>query len=254
MAKSRKEVARTDDRPSYLPAVNEGSRGSENVGTDDLIIPRLDVLQDLSPQRKKSDPAYIEGAEEGMLFNTVTGELYGKQVFFIPVHYIKEWLIWKKQDAGGGFNGSFPSELEAGKAFKEAGFENEMFMDKGQKVCAYEVVDTMNHFGLIFQSEDNVKEICISMAKSKAKVSRSLNTLVKMAGGDRFSRVYKITAIGDKNKVGQDFFNIRVDSVGYVSEALFKMGETMYESMSKLNRTVAHETETKSDSEEGSEY
>ena len=44
---------------------------------DDITIPRVDVLQALSPQRKKTNAEYIEGAEEGMLFNTVTKQLYG---------------------------------------------------------------------------------------------------------------------------------------------------------------------------------
>lgn len=237
-----KQVAKAEERPSYLAKV-DSKRGQENVGAEDLIIPRLAVIQSLSPQRKKSDPAYIEGAEDGILFNTVTNELYGTQIFFVPVLFVKEWLIWKKQDAGGGFQGSFTSELLANREFDKAGYNDD-----------FEVVDTMNHFGLIFQNEKKVEEICLSMAKSKAKVSRQLNTLVKMAGGDRFSRVYKISAVEDQNKQGKDFYNIKVSSVGYVSEVMFKLGEIMYNSLAASSHKVAYETEAQAQTKEAEEY
>lgn len=245
-----KQVAKAEERPSYLAKV-DSKRGQENVGAEDLIIPRLGIIQATSPQRKKSDPAYIEGAEDGILFNTVTNELYGTQIFFVPVLFVKEWLIWKSQNSGGGFQGSFVSEMLAQRAFDEAGFAGKVDSDGKPE---YEVVDTMNHFGLIFQNEKKVEEVCVSMAKSKAKVSRQLNTLVKMAGGDRFSRVYKISAVEDQNKQGKDFYNIKVSSVGYVSEVMFKLGEIMYNSLAASSHKVAYETEAQVQTKEAEEY
>lgn len=232
--KDSNEMVFDETRPDYVNP--DGGRGQENVGLEDVTIPRLDVLQDLSPQRKKNDPAYIDGAEEGMLFNTVTGELYGDSIFFIPCYYKKEWLIWKLQGAGGGFNGSFATEDEAKAEFAAQGFYEEVYEDKGQKICAYEIVDTANHFGLVFSSADNVNEICLSMSKSKMKVNRSFNTLVKLAGGDRFSRVYKISAVEDTNKANQSFYNMKITSMGYAPEPMFLLGEKMYESMSSSEK------------------
>lgn len=246
---AKKEVAKKgstgmtfdDTRPDY---VVDGERGQENVDVSDLIIPRLGQVQSLSPQRKKNDPAYIEGAEEGMFFNTVTNEVYGAEVYFIPVQFTKEWLIWRTQDAGGGFMGSFESELEAVTEFKEKDYDED-----------YEIVDTMNHYGLIFNTQDSVSEICCSMAKSKAKISRQLNTLVKMNGSDRFSRVYKISSIEDQNKQGKDFFNMKVTSLGYAPEALYLMGEKMYKSIATIGRKVVHEdVPVKESKEEETEY
>ena len=44
--------------------------------TSELQIPFIRVIQALSPQIKKSDAAFIKGAEQGDLFNTVTGEVW----------------------------------------------------------------------------------------------------------------------------------------------------------------------------------
>jgi len=59
----------SDDRPDYIS--DESHRGSEDVGMDDIILPRIDVIQALSPQIKKSDAKYIEGAEQGKIYNRV---------------------------------------------------------------------------------------------------------------------------------------------------------------------------------------
>lgn len=249
--KDDNEMVFSNEAPEYVNL--DSGRGQENVGLEDITIPRLDVLQDLSPQRKKNDPAYIEGAEEGMLFNTVTGELYGTEVYFIPCYYKKEWLIWKLQGAGGGFNGAFNTEDEAKAEFASQGFYEEMYEDKGQKICAYEIVDTANHFGLVFDKADNVKEICVSMSKSKMKVNRSFNTLVKLAGGDRFSRVYKVSAVEDTNKANQSYYNMKITSMGYAPESMFLLGEKMYESMSANEKQANYNTTTETTTEGKSE-
>ncbi len=237
MAKSSDKPIFSDQKPDHIKA---GERGQENVGMDDISLPRLDVLQDMSPQRKRNDPLYIEGAAEGILFNTVTGELYGDEIYFVPCYYKKEWLIWKQQNAGGGLQGVYGSEAEAQAAFSAKKFEQEFYEEKGQKICSYEIVDTANHYGILFSDPDKPEEICLSMSKSKMKVNRQFNTLVKMVGGDRFSRVYKISTFEDQNKQNQKYYNLKIQSMGYAPENLYAIGEKMYESLASNARAVNH--------------
>ena len=220
----------SDDRPDFLP--QDSTKGQENVTVDDLTIPRLGLVQDLSPQRKKGKPEYIEGADSGMLFNNVTTELYGQTINFVPVYFRKEWCIWKLQKHGGGFMGAWPTEAEAQAAFMERDFDDE-----------YEIVDMAQHFGMVLHADRRPEEIVISMSKSKMKVNRQLNTLVKMAGGDRFSRVYKITAVEDQNKEGQDYYNFGVAPIGFVSEPVYNLAMVMYESVSGGIKDVNREAE-----------
>ncbi|RKZ84568.1 MAG: hypothetical protein DRQ39_08190 [Gammaproteobacteria bacterium] len=221
--KEEQEIVLAETMPAFMDA-NSG-RGNEDVTVDDLSIPRMDVIQSLSPQRKKNDPAYIEGAEEGMLFNSVTQALYGTEVAFIPVFFRKEYVVWKDRDAGGGFGGAFPSQAEAQKVADDLGNDT------------HQVVDTAQHFGLIVHSASNFEEVVISMAKSKMKTSRQLNTLCKMSGGDRFSSVYNIKAVevnGDKG----DYYSMTVKRMGYVSEEMYKVGEALYNAVSGGERNV----------------
>ena len=241
---TKKEVATTQEnlpfaaeRPDYL---GTQERGQENVGMNDMTIPRLDILQDLSPQAKKRDPAYIEGAEAGLLFNTVSLMLYGSKVFFVPVYFKVEWLIWKLQSAGGGFSGAFASELEAKAEYDAQGYGNETHKPSGAKdpILSYEIVDTAQHFGLIIKEDGSTEQIVCSMSKSKMKVSRQLNTLCKMAGGDRFSRVYEVSALADTNAQNQEYWNMKVRALGYVPENIYKEAEKMYESVSSGEKSA----------------
>lgn len=210
----------SEDVPDFLKGQTT-SRGSENVGAEDLVIPRLELVQDLSPCRKKSDPNHIEGIEEGMLYNNVTRQNYGLEVLVVPVYYRKEWLIWKDRDHGGGFRGAFATEIEAKEAMAA--------LEDGDE-C--EVVDTAQHFCLLIQPESGkVEEIVISMNKSKMKVSRKWNSLIRMNGGDSFSRVYRIGTVSEKNSKNQDYYNLVVSPAGFVSQEIYKRAEELYDAI-----------------------
>ena len=253
---SKKEVANVEEnqfpatRPDFM---SDTARGQENVGMEDLTIPRLDVIQDLSPQHKENKPEYIEGAKPGLLFNSVSGRLYGDKVFFIPVYFRKEWIIWRHQNAGGGFKGAFGSLAEAQAEFNAEGYAGKTIKVNGSDVDEYEIVDTAQHFGLVLNGDQTMEDIVISMAKSKAKVSRSLNTQVKMNGGDRFSRVYEIKAIEDQNGAGQDYWNLNIKGLGFVSEEMYHRAEALYEAISSGQRDVKRE-EAEAEAKEKADY
>ena len=203
-----------DEMPDFLRGKG-GARGQENVGIEDLVIPRLEVVQDLSPCRKRNDPSYIEGAQEGMLYNNVTRQLYGEAVLVVPVGFVKEWLIWRDRDSGGGFRGAFATAADARQAI--------MAMDDGDD-C--EIVDTNQQFCLLI-NDDGCEEIVVSMAKSKAKVSRKWNALIRMSESDSFSRVYRLSAVPDTNAKNQSYYNLSVSLAGFPSLEVYQRAEKM---------------------------
>jgi hypothetical protein len=235
---AKKDVAIKNDQPLFhnTPQVEGHGRGSETVTTDDLVIPRLEIIQDLSPQRKKSDPAYIPGAEEGMMFNTVTKKLYTEAIF-VPVLFRKEWIIWKKRLAGGGFVGAYGTEEEGNKAL--AGLADQTIkLDDGSVVPMHELMDTHQNFGLIVDPDTGAtEEIVLSFSKSKMKIGRQLNSMVKLHGGDRWAAAYKfevVPVISDKG----NYFNYKVSSVGYINESIAAVAERMYEDVSAFRKTI----------------
>lgn len=212
-------VGFANDMPDYLKNQQGTGRGSEGVNIEDMVLPRLEIVQSQSPIKDEN-----EDAKEGFLFNTATNEVIGDLAYFVPVSFRKEFIVWKDKEEGGGFFGSFPTEAEAKARLEEK-------VEDGERREHLEVVDTPVHFGLLVSPnrEFAPQQIAISMAKSKAKVSRRWNSVIQMCGGDRFSRVYKITTIKDKNAKGQSFYNFAVQPAGFVPEDVFKLAEQTYE-------------------------
>ena len=236
-----------DERPDWMKT--DGNRGSEEVGNNDVQLPRLQIIQDLSPQHKKTKEEYIEGAEVGDFFNTVSQELFKGAKLFVPVYFKIEYVIWKDQKAGGGFFGAFDTELEAKKELPVVLKEN------GGNPDDYEVVMTNVHFVLVIDETASTTEnpvleqAVLSMSKSQNKVSRHLNSMVRMAGGDRFSRVYELSTFVDKNNAGQEFMNWRVKTKGWVSEAIYKIAEATYDAIKSGERKVNYGEQQEGQSE-----
>ncbi|WP_373081945.1 hypothetical protein [Zhongshania sp.] len=226
-AKKQEVMASQDNMPAYMKDKMMDQRGNENVGTDDVQLPRIDVLQALSPQIKKSDPDYIDGAEQGMLFNTLTGDLY-EELQFIPVYVRKRWLLWKDRKAGGGLRGVADSEAEAKAKLAE--------LDDRDQV---EIVDTHENIVLIVEKDGTLTEAIWSLAKSKAKVARKFNSLVRLNGGPRFSRVYTMLPFEDENAAGEAYWNMAIGkSTQWPTQEQFEYAEALYESISQGSRKV----------------
>ena len=73
-----------------------------NMDTDDYALPFLRVLGQLSPECNKRDAKYVDGAEPGMIFNTVTKQLYDGEggVNIIPCYYKREYVEWSDRGEG----------------------------------------------------------------------------------------------------------------------------------------------------------
>lgn len=226
MAKKENGIVLSTDRPSYMDPENR--RGSEEVTQDDITLPRIEVLQALSPQIKRTDPKYIEGAEQGTIFNTISGELYGGEITFIPIVFRKEWIVWQTRDAGGGFVGSFPSEEEA-EAAREA-LEN----PDNHEVNLHAI-----NFVFVVRDKGQLEEAVFSWSRSKLKISRKLNALVQMGSGDRFCRAYKLRAVEEKGKKGE-YFSYDIKPLGFVPEEVYKRAENLFKAIKAGERQVAY--------------
>lgn len=79
-------------------------QGFEHVTSDDLIIPRITILQKLSPQLDKKKAAYIEGASVGDLCDTSVREVFS-EIQVLPVAYFREFLEWAPRDTQQGIVG-----------------------------------------------------------------------------------------------------------------------------------------------------
>jgi hypothetical protein len=87
---------------------DDAGQGFENADKDSFAIPFLRILQGLSPQCNKANPDFIRGAEQGMLFNTVTKECLAADgdtdgINMIVCHFDRKFTEWAPNR--GGFRG-----------------------------------------------------------------------------------------------------------------------------------------------------
>jgi hypothetical protein len=220
------------ETPDYIK--QDQQRGSEQVGQDDIVIPRLEIVQALSPAVKEGDPGFIEEARPGMLQNSVTKQLYGKEVMVVPVFYNKQWLVWRQRKdkdnkpIEGGFFGSYNSPEEADLRVEE----------EGGAANYIESIDTPQHLCLLISMQSGtVEEVMVSMPRTKAKISRQWNSMIRLAGGDRFSRVYRIGTQLEKKTQG-DYYNFVVAQSGFPAKVLYDRAEKLYEQIAAGSRKV----------------
>ena len=83
---------------------NDTAKGFENMTQEDLALPFLRILGQLSPQVTEGDAKYVSNAKPGMIYNTVTSELYDgkKGIKIIPCYYKKDFPEWSDRGDGPG--------------------------------------------------------------------------------------------------------------------------------------------------------
>jgi hypothetical protein len=92
--------------------------GYENVTAKDLVIPRIVVLQGLSPQLNKNKPEYIEGASLGDFCDVATGSIWKSDLELIPCYYAVVHLEWGQRDSSKGLVANHGTDVV--KAHKNA--------------------------------------------------------------------------------------------------------------------------------------
>jgi hypothetical protein len=221
-------ATRNPNLPAYIRQEDK-SRGSENVEMGDVVIPRIEIAQLLSPCLKADKAEYIEGCKEGDLYNSVTREVYGPKVPVIPVFFKKQYLCWKDRKKGGGFGGAYDTAEDARARIKEEAVED-------QKL--WEATETAQQLVLVVKADGDTEEAIVSMARTKMKVSKNWNSLIRLNKFDRFSRVYILFTVDEQNANGDDYKNYGVMNGGFPAEIHYKKAESLYEAVASGERRV----------------
>ena len=188
----------TEKKSAQLPAnvfEEDAAKGLGNIGQQDLALPFLKILGQLSPEVNKRDGKYVEGAEPGMIYNSVSGELYdgAKGINVIPAFYKLEYVEWKDRGEGSGgpvavhdSSSDIMSQTKADANFKDR-LPNGNYVEK-----------TASHFVII--TGDSPTTALISMKSTQLKISRKWNSMmsgIKLKGKNglftpaSFSHIYR---------------------------------------------------------------
>ena len=224
----------------------DANQGAQNISQEDLALPFLKILGQLSPEVNKRDGKYVEGAEPGKIINTVTNQLYDT-INVIPCHYKRQYIEWQDRGASSGApvaiheaDSDIVSQTTRGKDYKDR-LPNGNYLD-----------NTANHFVLITGS--NPETALISMKSTQLKVSRNWNSLMqdqfetdpktqKNVPAPMFSRVYKLQSV--ENSGSFTWHGYKVSMARKVDNAsLYQMAKDFHNSLKASNAAAENKEES----------
>ena len=230
----------TEKKSAGLPSnifEEDAAKGLGKIGQEDLALPFLKILGQLSPEVNKRDGKYVEGAEPGMIFNSVSGELYDgvKGINVIPAFYKLEYIEWKDRGEGPGApvaiydsSSDVMSKTKPDANYKDR-LPNGNYIEK-----------TASHFVIV--TGDSPSTALISMKSTQLKISRKWNSMmsgIKLKGQNglftpaSFSHIYRLKTTQMSNDKGT-WFGWEVSKVGPITDQqLYQQAKSFSESISK---------------------
>ena len=223
---------------------DDAAKGLGKIGQEDLALPFLKILGQLSPEVNKRDGKYVEGAEPGMIFNSVSGELYDgvKGINVVPAFYKLEYIEWKDRGEGPGApvaiydsSSDIMSKTKPDANYKDR-LSNGNYIEK-----------TASHFVII--TGDSPSTALISMKSTQLKISRKWNSMmsgIKLKGKNglftpaSFSHIYRLKTTQMSNDKGT-WFGWEVSKVGPITDQqLYQQAKSFSESISKGSVKAKH--------------
>jgi hypothetical protein len=215
----------------------DANQGTQNISQEDLALPFLKVLGQLSPEINERDGKYIDGAKPGMIINTVTNEIFDgvKGIDVIPAFYKRQYVEWQDRGTSAGApvaihdaDSDIVSQTTRDKSYKDR-LPNGNYLE-----------NTANHF--VIQVGDNPGSALLSMKSTQLKVSRKWNSMmmgIKMQGKNglftppTYSHIYNLKTVQMSNDKGT-WFGWDVSKVGPVSDkGLYDIAKNFAEKIGK---------------------
>lgn len=207
---------------ALMESTNEAPMGFEDEDAGDMIIPRIKVVQTLSPERKDKI------AEEGDIINSLTKEKLNGKVF-VPVFKFNNNIDWKDRSEGGGIqcmarDGKIGEKTDGTRVMcascKRCEFDNtKQGRDAAPKCTKY-----INFFGF-FAGER--MPIILSFAKTSYSEGKKLYSLAKVTMQNMWNYGYTLNEkLLAKN--GNEWYIITTSPDGATSPEDREFGLNLY--------------------------
>jgi len=221
--------------------------GFDNVDSKSLALPFLKVLGQLSPQVTQGDSQFNPEARPGMIYNTVTDELYDGAggITVIPCYYKLEYIEWRDREKGAVAPVNVYSSGSDIMTKTTRGDDGKDRLENGNYI-----EETASHYVMIVQ-EDKSSTAMITMKSTQRKKSKKWNSMMMSLRQKRkdgkgffrpapFTQQYTIKTVLEKNNLGS-WYGWEIEHTGTVgSEDTIKAAFEFYESCKKGAVRVNH--------------
>jgi hypothetical protein len=203
---------------------NDTMEGFEQIDGSTISIPFIRILQKLSPQLDKQKPEYIEGAEEGQVFNTTTRDVYGNEFRCIVLRFEHIYIEWKPNR--GGFVKYHSVENAERLAEDTSVFGNWRVNDPTKKPEERNILQENYVYMILVEGHENEGPVVLSLASSMLKTAKVWNRLMTthvMENGEKARPYYLIWRMKTEYKKNDKgtwytpnvFFDSYVNAVQY---------------------------------------
>lgn len=156
----------------------------EALGKEDMSIPFISALQQISNQCNEDDNAFVEGAKPGMFFNSLTGDLLdGKKegIRLLSVGYHPSFIEWIPRSANAG--SGFIKEHTIGvgqQAITVRNDANEDIIQQGSPVgqVGNQMSLTHTHMVFLIAEDGTYTPAVIALAATQIKHSKKWNAII----------------------------------------------------------------------------
>ena len=243
-----KEVAKTAEAPppakvDVYAGIPEHMRkdigkGLENLSQGDYEMPRLKLLQGISPELLEKD-----GLKAGWFYHTLTEDRVGENngLRVVPIYIDKRYVLWRPRHDGGGIL----ARADDGVHWNPGVGEFEVFVDKAKtKKVKWVLAPTvaasrLGQWGtydpddpksppaatqcyvVVVMSPDNPElgPMALMLQRSTIRVARKLMGKLQVSRAPSFGTVFTMDSVLDQNANGDKFYNFRFTMDGFVQDA-----------------------------------
>jgi len=259
MAKSTK-LAKLPDQAvtTHIPAhMREyAGAGLEKIQASDLEVPRIKLLQALSPELQEQNDA-----KPSHFWHSVGDVDLGKLLRIVPVYVDQSFILWRPRKSGGGIlaraadgihwspdHGEFQVLLDdnktkvtwkLAKTVSGSGLAEWGTMDPSDPNSPPAATRMYNIVALMPDQDAALSPAVITLQRSAIGVARKFLGKLKLSQAPSFGTYYQMESVKDQNNQNQEFFNYKFTMAGFVEDkGEFERYKDTYEAFKKMGLKI----------------
>lgn len=234
-ASNQMSVAVTNNLPVAPPAPEGDAWGSEGASSSDMLIPRIQLMHDISELVKK------DKASAGQLISSTTGEVLadlGATVEILPIVTYKEWIINDIEEKNGKRREKFRQIIPMTAANEGLPLEEVEF---GKPISR---VKSLNFLCLVTSKLDELPFL-LAFRKSSYFGGKKLSTHFQMSAMKKQPPASRTFRLGQTEKTydGFTFFVLTVEPGRPTTPGELKIARQWYDVFKQQGVKVADEAE-----------
>lgn len=260
-----KSVATTGNAPppvdvktGAVPAFmqKDVGKGLENLNQSDYEMPRLKLLQGISPELMEFD-----GLKAGHFFHTLTEDELGEKdtdftLGIMPIYIDKRYVLWRPREDGGGIlaraddgvnwqPGKGVFEVKINKGTKKVTWNIGAPTVAGSGLAAWGTYDpddpksppaaTLCYVIVALLTEyPDLGPVAIMLQRSTVKVARKLMGKLRVSKAPIYGLKFRMGSVQDQNGNGDKFFNYQFTLDGLVEdEDTYNQNKMLHEAFNR---------------------